>query len=68
MSITFRDYTDSDKPILLDMANKLAGHVKSLDPLKRIRNLPGYIEGSLEETLINVSKYRGRIILLTPPV
>lgn len=59
--MTFRDYKDEDRDILLDLTNKLEECVKPLDPLRRVKNLPGFSKLSLQETLDNVKKYQGKI-------
>lgn len=61
MNITFREYTDADRDLLLDLSNKLEDYAKSIDPLQRIKNNPGFAELSLQETLDNVKKYNGKI-------
>lgn len=59
--ITFRDYKDEDRGTLVDLTNKLEEYVKPLDPLHRVKNLSGFSEMSLQETLENVKKYQGKI-------
>ncbi|KKQ66758.1 MAG: hypothetical protein US86_C0003G0001 [Candidatus Daviesbacteria bacterium GW2011_GWA2_38_24] len=61
MDISFREHKEKDKDLLLELSNKLEEHVKHLDPIQRIKNLPGFIELSLKETLENVEKYQGKI-------
>lgn len=61
MNITFREYEDKDRSLLLGLTNKLEGYAKSLDILERVKNLPGFAEVSLRETLENVDKYQGKI-------
>jgi len=61
MNITFREYTDADYDLLLTLSNKLEEYAKSLDPLKRVQNNPGFAELSWKETLENVEKYQGKI-------
>ncbi len=51
MNITFREYKDEDKEILLDLGKKLDAHVKVMDPLRRIKNLPGFAELALKDNL-----------------
>ncbi|HSX08702.1 MAG TPA: GNAT family N-acetyltransferase [Candidatus Saccharimonadales bacterium] len=63
MDITFRDYTDSDKPQLIQLSKKLSKFGKILDPMKRIINAPGFAEMDVDETLNNVKKYQGKILL-----
>jgi len=61
MKITFREYKNKDKQLLLGLSNKLAAHSKQIDPLKRVLNLPGFVEIDVAEMLENVQKYRGKI-------
>lgn len=62
-NLTFREYTEADKTALLDLSNKLEEYAKSVDPLKRVKNFPGFNDLSVEETLNNVKKYQGKILL-----
>ena len=63
MDVKFIEYEDKDKDMLLELANKLEEFAKSLDPIKRVKNSPGFIESSVAETLENVKKYQGKIWL-----
>lgn len=62
MEVTFREYRDEDKPLLLALAKELGACGQSLDSMKRIVNAPGFFEMDLEDTLANVSKYQGKIL------
>lgn len=64
MNITYREYTDADKALLLTLTKKLDAYAKSLDPLNRLENQPGFAELCVEETLSNVEKYQGKIIFV----
>ncbi len=61
MNITFREYNEKDNDLLLELSNKLEEHIKIVDPLHRIKNLPGFAEASLQETLEKVEKNQGKI-------
>jgi len=61
MKIHFREYKKKDRSLLLDLTTKLQTYVKSIDELHRIKNLSGYSDAFLEETLSNVKKYQGKI-------
>lgn len=61
MKITYREYKHEDKPFLLELSRKLAQHSKQIDPLKRVMNLPGFVEIDVAEMLENVQKYKGKI-------
>lgn len=61
MNISYREYIETDKDKLLELANKLEEYAKSVDNLHRVKNLPGFAELSLKETLENVNKYQGKI-------
>jgi GNAT superfamily N-acetyltransferase len=63
MDVTFREYLDKDHDQLLTLSKKLGTFGKSIDPMKRIKNASGFAEIDLEETLQNVQKYQGKILL-----
>ena len=63
MEVTFREYSDKDKQQLLELSKKLGAFGKSIDPMKRIQNAPGFAEMDVDETLENVKKYQGKILL-----
>ncbi len=63
MEVTFREYSDKDKQQLLELSKKLGAFGKSIDPMKRIQNAPGFAEIDVDETLENVKKYQGKILL-----
>lgn len=63
MKITYREYTNQDRIILLELGRKLDEHARMIDPMQRIKNLPGLAERALEENLKNISKYQGKIWL-----
>lgn len=63
MNIIFREYNDKDKDALLVLAKRLDDYVKSIDPIKRVKNLPSFSELSLDETLDRVKRYQGKIFL-----
>ncbi len=63
MDIIFKEYTDNDKIMLLSLRRKLAEYSKEIDPIKRVRNFPGFSEMALNEILENVEKYQGKIWL-----
>lgn len=62
MNITFREYKDEDRSLLHELVQELEEYVKTLDPLRRVINSPGFTELSLNETLENVKKYHGKIL------
>jgi len=63
MEATFREYTREDKLLLLELSKKLGAFGKGIDRIKRIQNTPGFAEMDMEETLENVKKYQGKILL-----
>jgi hypothetical protein len=63
MDVTVREYLDKDHDQLLTLSKKLGTFGKSIDPMKRIQNTSGFAEIDLEETLENVQKYQGKILL-----
>ena len=62
MSIGFREYEEKDKNTLLGFVNKLEEFVKDIDPMRRVKNLPGFSDLSLDELLENVKKHHGKIL------
>ena len=63
MEITYREYTKNDYKTLLDLTDRLAIYAKSIDPIKRVQNLPGFAEADLLDTLSDLEKNEGRILL-----
>lgn len=63
MNITIRQYTDTDKLTILAMFDDFQGYLISIDPLNRLRKLPGHAEVALRETLEEVEKSRGTFLL-----
>lgn len=63
MKITFKEYKEKDRGLLLKLTNKLEEHVKVIDPIGRIQNLPGFVNVYLKDVLENVKKYQGKIWL-----
>ncbi len=61
MEITYREYKESEKPLLLEMARKLTEHSKAIDPLKRVINEPGYVESDVEDMLDDVKNHHGKV-------
>jgi ribosomal protein S18 acetylase RimI-like enzyme len=62
MDIKIREYKDGEYNILLELAQKLAEYVKSIDPIGRIQNLAGYSETDLQDTLEDLNKNKGKIL------
>src|SRR5438270_147008 len=63
MDISIRKYNEQDKEFLLDVANKLHEFAISLDPIKRLRKMPGYAEHAVNELLITIEKQEGKIFI-----
>lgn len=61
MIITFREYKNEDRALLLEFIRNLGDFVKSIDPLKRIQNNSGFFELDLNDTLEKIEKYQGKI-------
>ncbi len=61
MNLAFREYDNKDRDLLLGFIKKLSQTSKDIDPLQRVKNLPGYAELSLTDLLSDVEKYRGKI-------
>lgn len=65
MDIQIKEYTSLDQPFLLKTINKLHDFVVDIDPIKRLRKMPGYAEHELQELLRTVEKQNGRIFIAT---
>lgn len=63
MEITYRKYTEKDRSTLLQLSKKLSDYSKSIDPMHRVINAPGFSEMEVEDLLYDVKKYNGRIWL-----
>ncbi|MGI8420191.1 MAG: GNAT family N-acetyltransferase [Candidatus Levyibacteriota bacterium] len=61
MEISFREYKDTDKQLLLNLQKEFGDFIKPLDPMHRVQQLPGFHERLVDEMLEQVSKYRGKI-------
>jgi ribosomal protein S18 acetylase RimI-like enzyme len=59
MSITIRNYTNEDKLSILGMFDDFQDYLISIDPLNRMRRMPGYAEVTLRQTLEEVTTNRG---------
>jgi len=64
MNISFREYEEKDKELLLNFVNRLEEYIKTVDPIKRFINLPGFAEIELEETFENIKKNKGKILFV----
>ena len=54
MNLAFREYDNKDRDLLLGFIKKLSQTSKDIDPLQRVKNLPGYAELSLTDLLSDV--------------
>jgi ribosomal protein S18 acetylase RimI-like enzyme len=63
MNVNIREYTAQDKTFLLEVVNKLHDFVVDLDPIKRLRKMPGYAEQELHELLTTIKKQQGKIFI-----
>lgn len=63
MSIIIRDYQDSDRPALEKLFDDFQDYLAALDPLDRLRRLPGYGEKYTEKILDGVKKNQGHIFV-----
>lgn len=63
MNIVIREYTEKDKSALAKLNKKLQEYIKSIDPLHRIKNLPGFSEMAFQDTMKELVKYQGKVLL-----
>lgn len=63
MNISIREYQSTDKEILLNIIKDLHDFVVELDPIDRLKHMPGYGEYSLKQTLDSVNNQDGKIFL-----
>ncbi len=63
MNVQIREYNDRDKKHIIDCVEKLHDHVVSLDPLKRLRKMPGYIDTEVTNTFRTVKEQNGKILI-----
>ena len=61
MEITIREYRETDKNFLLEATDMLHEYVVALDPIKRLRKMPGYAENTVNDLLTTVAKQEGKI-------
>lgn len=61
MDITYKDYSQADSELLKSLSRELESYIKNIDPIRRIKNLPGFSELSIQETLESVRRYNGKI-------
>ena len=61
MNLIIREYQSSDKDTFLALIKKLHDFVVDIDPIHRVRHMPGYAEFSVQKTLDTVSKQNGKI-------
>ncbi len=63
MNISFRQYHENDEESIIKLMNKLQDHLISIDPLKRMRRLPGYGENYTGQLLTKIRNNDGIIYL-----
>lgn len=59
MDITTREYDQADRERLVKLFDDFQDYLVALDPLQRLRNLPGYGEELLTGTLDEIREKRG---------
>jgi ribosomal protein S18 acetylase RimI-like enzyme len=64
MDYKIREYQESDREILQTLIEKLMDYVVSVDPIKRIRRMPGYGPHYLKKTLKKYHHNQGKIYLV----
>lgn len=64
MGINIRVYLDEDLPFVKESFEKLHDHVISIDPIKRIRKMPGYADVFFAKFLKNIKNNQGTIYIV----
>jgi len=59
MDVTIREYQEEDRERLAELFDDFQDYLVSLDPLQRLRHLPGYGEEVLAKTLDEVQEKQG---------
>jgi ribosomal protein S18 acetylase RimI-like enzyme len=55
-----RDYSDEmDRAQIIDLFDNFQDHIAALDPLHRVRRLPGYGDQALRENLAEIAAHEG---------
>jgi len=63
MEIQIREYSDADVSYIKLSFEKLHDYVISIDPIKRIRKMPRYIDVFFNKFLINIKNNQGKIFI-----
>lgn len=63
MHIEIREYKSFDRGSLLRAMEKLHDYMIELDPIKRLRKTPGYVEHEVNKLLDTVAKQEGKIYI-----
>ena len=63
MDIKIRESADHDLPFIQSSFEKLHDHVVSLDPIKRIRKMPGYMDVYFAKFLETMRNNEGKIYI-----
>jgi len=63
MNIQMRDYQSTDKAAIAEATEKLHEYVVALDPIKRLRKMPGYVEHTTSELFETIEKQEGKIFV-----
>ncbi len=63
MEIKIRESGDHDLPFIKSSFEKLHDHVVSIDPIKRIRKMPGYVDVYFSKFLKTMKNNEGKIYI-----
>jgi len=63
MDIKIREYTEKDLLFVKSSFENLHDYVVSIDPIKRIRKMPGYLEVFFEKFVNNIKNNQGKIYI-----
>jgi len=63
MEITIRDYLEQDLDYVKSSFENLHDHVVYLDPIKRIRKMPGYLDVFFKKFLNTIKNNQGKIYI-----
>jgi GNAT superfamily N-acetyltransferase len=61
--IHLREYQESDQTKLISLIEKLQEHVASLDPIERVRKMPGYGQNTFNNATEFVKSRQGKIFV-----
>jgi (aminoalkyl)phosphonate N-acetyltransferase len=64
MNTRLRSYSEADVPFIKAAFERLHDHVVSIDPIKRMRKMPGYVEVFFGKLMKNISNNQGQMYIV----